>query len=391
MVQCIFDFISLARHRPFHKTPNRAWTAAAVLLFLTAGALLAACGDYTLFPDGSGPGPEPPVSSCERAFPGLAAYDPAEIVVDDTLEYPVAVKVVPEGMEIPLVGGTLKAQEGDLVVANSPPGALSNIYVYLADQSYRSAHALPLLVAGLGDIVPLHEQYTVGSQTLDLDLLFFTALNTLTGAYYLYVYDLQQATEPLMYENPFAPGPDRTPLILPMALGKSTNYAAVFLLENQDTVVRVRFTFGEGGLLPDSVWPIAEGFTALWDLAFYDGNLFVVEKTNSQIYKIANAVTRSLPVQKNQLSPFIGSANLYTPVALALGATDLSTELLVFNEENESAIEQFDPDTGGAPKSTLSVRLVGHLDLAYACQSSMLFFTRSVPAASYGLFRFAPQ
>jgi len=378
--------------------------AVATILCLTAGGLWSACGDFTLWSEGPppGPGPTPTENVCEHAFAGLAAYENSvETPVDDTLSNPVAMDVVPPGMTFPVSGGTVSAEAGDLVAVEDLEAAPGAVYLYDRSQN-NQRHLIPTEgTRFLGGLALYHEEIAGGGQKRDL--LFYTALNDISLNFNVFIHDLQTQTTLFRYPDDW-PGPAylfTRPAAL--AMGRNADRRGLFIADNRTSVVRMGLVVSELGIVPETVGKIAEGFTWVRDLVFFDQTQalylteYVTEPTDdSRVYRVNSALTQSTtnPVTKTQLTPFIPSDRVFRSVGIAIAPVDQKAEaadLLVFNQRVQDAIGQFDANTGQARPAALDILQENHLDLAYDCQSQngRLLFSRQPPAS--GLFQLVPR
>lgn len=375
--------------------------AATVFVVLTLGMFSLSCGDFTLFGDnngnGGGNGGETG-DTCEKVFAFLSAYQQsAETAVDNQdLAEPVAVVVVPAGMSFTVPGTSVTAGDGDAIVAD--PGN-KNIAFYDASDS-NQRHVLEDNIEQLGGVAVYYEELEISGQPKQVNLLLYTAYDTGTQSYNLFIHDLDSSLTGGIPKD-YLQGSITFTKPGALAVGKTSDKRGVFIVDDEKKVVRLSLKEEFGFIIPDSVGPIAEGFSSIQGVTFFNqnGELYLTEPNQSQpdnteVYKIDNALDQSTssPVQKSSLTAFVPSTQLFQAVGLDIALTKkdgTEAKLLVFSNQTSIALRQFDPDAGGSAEETLTVQDLDHLDVAYDCGNERILYTQK-QAGDTGLFELRP-
>lgn len=382
------------------------------LFLLCAASLLTDSCEFTLYPDGIGPGPSPTPEDevCPNPFPGLTPFKTSpETTLDNTLKEPAAVAVVPHGMTFTFTpegaSATVTAEAGDVLVAD-----LDTEEIYFYDRSAGDRRWIfPGKAEELGGGLALYYEEADPSTGRDeVRLLLYTGTSSPLNKSNLFVLDLDPATP--LTPNPFRI-PDDAQGLLPgltdfydaqaVAVGREDTKRGVFVSDptlqaNDYSVYRITLVLTGNTPVPETMSRLAYGFKGIRDVGYsqatrdlymteYDGSTL----NNSTVYRIQSALTAS-SASKSSLSPFVPSSQLKTSTGLDLPPTEKDgseADLLVLSQEVTRALGRFDSEKGGFALGYMSISKVEVLqDLAYDCTNERILFTRKT--FSYGLYEF---
>ena len=355
------------------------------ILCLSLGILLllsAHCGDFTLFDDGDGGNGDNGSTEevCPLPFSNLDDYtDLGQLSPDEPLDNPVALAVVPPGMEFTF--NSRAVGPGDVLVADRDKG---KIFVVPSGGTVFEMITVQA-PAGLALFSWIPEDTTLEEE---IHLLFYTSATRDS----FFIYDLAGTLFPtslpsIEVTNTLLSG---APLQEPTSLAVlgTQEKASLFVLNSQ-TIVRINVNLGASPSFETDT--LARNFSNLRDMAYRSSTeqLFFTQNNLDElddvirIFRIQNATAESPTPLDGQAGPlpFLEEdpGVLTNPAGLAIPFTDQEggqSALLVTQPLSElHSFIQYDPTSGSYEASLGSPDPDQPTAIAYDCTNQRILFT----------------
>ena len=353
------------------------------ILCLSLGILLllsAHCGDFTLFDDGDGGNGDNGSTEevCPLPFSNLDDYtDLGQLSPDEPLDNPVALAVVPPGMEFTF--NSRAVEPGDVLVADRDKGK-----IFVVPSGGTAFEMITVQApAGLALFSWIPEDTALEEE---IHLLFYTSATRDS----FFIYDLAGTLFPtslpsIEVTNTLLSG---APLQEPTSLAVlgTQEKASLFVLNSQ-TIVRINVNLGASPSFETDT--LARNFSNLRDMAYRSStdHLFFIQNDPddpdvARIFRIANATAES-PAPLDGLAnpaPFLEDTDFLTnPVGLAIPFTDQEggqSALLVTQPLVQLySFIQYDPTSGSYEASLESPNPDQPAAIAYDCTNQRILFT----------------
>jgi hypothetical protein len=355
------------------------------ILCLSLGILLllsAHCGDFTLFDDGDGGNGDNGSTEevCPLPFSNLDDYtDLGQLSPDEPLDNPVALAVVPPGMEFTF--NSRAVEPGDVLVADRDKGK-----IFVVPSGGTAFEMITVQApAGLALFSWIPEDTALEEE---IHLLFYTSATRDS----FFIYDLAGTLFPtslpsIEVTNTLLSG---APLQEPTSLAVlgTQEKASLFVLNSQ-TIVRINVNLGASPSFETDT--LARNFSNLRDMAYRSSTdqLFFTQNNLDElddvirIFRISNA-TEATPIPLDGLAgplPFLeeNPGVLTNPAGLAIPFTDQEggqSALLVTQPLVQLySFIQYDPTSGSYEASLESPNPDQPAAIAYDCTNQRILFT----------------